>query len=96
MRWQGVATGFLALTLLEVVVSSPSASGQVGGIASGAGRLAQKILDPFEPALGAKAAASSSSSSPGPSSAALTSAPLPGPAPNSINPGTLSRLSSQS
>lgn len=52
MRWQGFAVGFLALTLLEVAVSSPTASGRLGGLATGAGSLAQRFLSPTMPLIG--------------------------------------------
>lgn len=62
VRWQGFAVGFLGLTLLEVVVANPAASKRVGGLASGAGNLARKILSPAVPAF--TTASSPSSSAP--------------------------------
>lgn len=71
-HWQGFAVGFLALTLLEVVISSPSASSNAGGVLAGVGKLAQKILSPTVPAFATAATTTSSTGT--------TPAPTPAPA----------------
>jgi hypothetical protein len=81
LRWQGLATGFLALTLLEVVVSSPTASSQAGGLFAGAGKVAQKLLSPLEPAFGATPSPASSAGPP-----PLAAPSLPGPVPTPVAP----------
>ena len=56
---RGLIIGLLALTLLETVLSSPSAPGRVGGLLSGAGGLVQRLADPTIPLIPPKAAAAS-------------------------------------
>jgi hypothetical protein len=87
----GFFLGLLALSLLEVVVSSSEASGRVGGALTGASLVFRHIIDPAVPAipdLRVSSGATTSSSTPTPSAAAAPSAvatvlPFPG---GSTNP----------
>lgn len=82
LHWQGAAVAFIALTLLEVIVSNPASAGQVGGIAAGAGTLVQKVLSPTVPAFN-PAPAPIVGAGPGPGGAGT---PAPGP-PSNNPPG---------
>ena len=101
VRWQGFAVGFLSLTLLEVAVANPGASGRLGGLATGAGNLAQRFLSPTMPLIGTPPAstpapagppAASSSSTPSTSTAPVMLPQQPGTGPINFNlpllPGT--------
>lgn len=61
MRWQPTAVGALALAALEVAVSSQAAASRVGGIFNGFSSVAEKIISPTVPALGAAPATNSNS-----------------------------------
>ena len=94
MRWQGFAVGCLALIGLEVLVSSPRGTAAFGGLATGLGNLAQKVISPTVPAFATSASTTAATTQSPPANPATSSAPaqpsssIPMTIPPAAQPGT--------
>ena len=74
MRWGSILMGFVGVAVLDAVVSTKSASQNVGGTIAGLGSLVAKFISPAVPAF-ASAAKKTSTTTP---AAATATAPTTG------------------